>query len=97
MPQIGQKPGASRTICGCMGQVYSTAPPAGGGRRVGLERSQASAISTGRAARSPPAARHYCAGTYVGSRLALSMIEPYAVTRPVPLTTSTLTRALYVL
>src|ERR1051325_44960 len=23
IPQIGQKPGASRTICGCMGQVYS--------------------------------------------------------------------------
>ena len=23
IPQIGQKPGASRTICGCIGQVYS--------------------------------------------------------------------------
>jgi len=23
MPQIGQEPGASRTICGCIGQVYS--------------------------------------------------------------------------
>src|SRR5580700_373813 len=23
MPQIGQAPGASRTICGCIGQVYS--------------------------------------------------------------------------
>ena len=22
MPQIGQLPGASRTICGCIGQVY---------------------------------------------------------------------------
>jgi hypothetical protein len=29
MPQIGQNPGAVRTICGCMGQVYSV--------RVGLE------------------------------------------------------------
>ena len=29
MPQIGQLPGASRTISGCIGQVYSTfAPPA---------------------------------------------------------------------
>jgi hypothetical protein len=24
MPQIGQLPGASRTICGCIGQVHST-------------------------------------------------------------------------
>jgi len=29
MPQIGQLPGASRTICGCMGQVYCA--PAGAG------------------------------------------------------------------
>ena len=26
MPQIGQLPGASRTICGCIGQVHSTSP-----------------------------------------------------------------------
>ncbi len=30
MPQMGQVPGRSRTICGCMGQVYS-AEAAGGG------------------------------------------------------------------
>jgi hypothetical protein len=30
MPQIGQSPGALRTISGCMGQVYSTALPGGG-------------------------------------------------------------------
>jgi len=36
----------------------------------------------------------YCAGTYVGSLLLLSITEPYAVTRPLPPTTSTVTRAL---
>jgi hypothetical protein len=30
MPQIGQLPGSLRTICGCMGQVYSTAAGAAG-------------------------------------------------------------------
>ena len=36
MPQIGQLPGRSRTISGCMGQVHSAAAPgrgAGAGRR----------------------------------------------------------------
>ena len=28
MPQIGQLPGSSRTISGCIGQVYSTLPAA---------------------------------------------------------------------
>jgi len=36
----------------------------------------------------------YCAGTYVGSCVAASITEPYAVTRPVPLSTFTVTRAL---
>ncbi len=35
MPQIGQEPGPSRTICGCIGQVYSV-------RSVGAEGSVAS-------------------------------------------------------
>src|SRR6266852_4381120 len=35
----------------------------------------------------------YCAGTYVGSCVALSITEPYAATRPVPPVTSTLMRA----
>ena len=37
---------------------------------------------------------HYCDGTYVGSCVAESMTDPYAVTRPVPLSTFTVTRAL---
>ena len=37
MPQIGQAPGASRTISGCIGQVYSTRV-ARQGREVRLER-----------------------------------------------------------
>ena len=35
MPQIGQDPGASRTISGCMGQVYSTLVSAAGFDRSG--------------------------------------------------------------
>ena len=31
MPQIGQEPGASRTICGCIGQVHSPSSAAVGG------------------------------------------------------------------
>ena len=42
----------------------------------------------------PPATRSYWAGTYVGSVVALSMIDPYAATRPLPLVTWTMTRAL---
>src|SRR5258708_4206037 len=30
IPQIGHAPGAARTICGCMGHVYSTLEPASG-------------------------------------------------------------------
>ena len=37
MPQIGQAPGPSRRISGCIGQVYS-APSGGGGTLVGLRR-----------------------------------------------------------
>jgi hypothetical protein len=40
----------------------------------------------------PP--RSYCAGTYVGSCVAESITDAYAVTRPVPLSTFTVTRAL---
>jgi hypothetical protein len=36
----------------------------------------------------------YCAGTYVGSWVCSSMTEPYAVTRPAPSITRTVTRAL---
>lgn len=35
IPQMGQLPGASRTISGCIGQVYSTAPAPGAAGAVG--------------------------------------------------------------
>jgi len=52
-------------------------------------------IATGSAPtpHSPPATP-YCDGTYVGSCVTASITDPYAVTRPVPLITFTVTRTL---
>ena len=36
MPQMGQLPGLSRTICGCIGHVYSIFVAAIGGARAGF-------------------------------------------------------------
>ena len=42
----------------------------------------------------PVRGTYFCAGTYVGSFVWLSMFEPYAVTRPLPSVTSTAMRPL---
>jgi hypothetical protein len=54
MPQIGHAPGASRTISGCIGQVYSIASLASGGRGAG----------SGEVSRSPLAARRSPASNF---------------------------------
>jgi len=61
--------------------TFSPAKNAGEkGYRAGSARSMGDAI--------------YSEGTYVGSCVAASMTEPYAVTRPLPLRTFTVTLAL---
>src|SRR6185312_1474073 len=89
MPQIGQDPGLSLTISGCMGQVYSTAcgsnamPQEGHGPGL-LSRTSG---SMGQTYTTPPplaagdwdAAEVFCGGVFIGC----TVFTPPSCTNPV--------------